>query len=124
MALTDIQKRLALFSFGCVGTRLLLAYMSAIVSSTVLRGMGILALVPAIGFAVIYVKGLRVTGPEVFGDRIWWNDLRPVHAVLYGLFAYLAITGAQGLAWKVLFIDVLIGLAAFLAFHAREGHLW
>ena len=29
----------------------------------------------------------RKTGKEVFGSKIWWNDLRPVHASLYILFA-------------------------------------
>jgi hypothetical protein len=123
MALTDIQKRLVLFLVGCVGTRLLLVYLAATVPPRWLFFMGILALVPAIGFAVIYIGGLRTTGREVFGDRIWWNDLRPLHAALYALFAYLAITGAQSLAWKVLLGDVLVGLAAFLAYHYSEGHL-
>jgi hypothetical protein len=120
MSFTDTQKRLALFLVGCMGTRLGLAYLAATAPPTWLCYMGWLALVPAIGFTVIYAGGLRTTGAEVFGDRIWWNDLRPVHAVLYGLFAYLAITGARGLAWKVLLADALIGLGAFLAFHASR----
>ena len=28
---------------------------------------------------------LRKTGLEVFGDKIWWNNLRPIHGILYGL---------------------------------------
>ena len=120
--MNDIQKRFLLFLVGCIGTRTLLVYLAATLTPPWLYRMGILALVPAIGFAIIYAKGLRTTGAEVFGDRIWWNDLRPLHAALYGLFAYLAITGAQAMAWKVLLVDVSIGLGAFLAFHAHGSN--
>ena len=54
--------------------------------------------------------------PGAFGGESWWNNLRPVHALLYGLFAYNAIIGNRG-AWIYLLIDVLIGLFSFLIFH-------
>jgi hypothetical protein len=52
----------------------------------------------------------------VFGDKIWWNMLRPIHGLLYFLFAYNAINGNTG-AWIYLLIDVLFGLASFLIHH-------
>jgi len=55
------------------------------------------------------------------GDKIWWKHLRPFHALLWGLFSYLAITGNRN-AWIVLFIDILFGLSAFLVFHWNEGN--
>ena len=39
--------------------------------------------IAASGFSYIYMNGLRKTGGEVFGDKIWWNNLRPFHAVMY-----------------------------------------
>jgi hypothetical protein len=78
--------------------------------------MGYGALVIAIGFFYIYLTGTRKTGAEVFGDTIWWNDLRPIHGLLYSLFAYNAITGNMS-AWVYLLIDVIIGLTSFLIFH-------
>jgi len=78
--------------------------------------MGALAVIPAIGFLTIYFGGLRKTGAEVFGERIWWNDLRPVHGFLYALFAILALQRNR-LAWIVLLVDVLIGLTAFIMYH-------
>ncbi len=78
--------------------------------------MGWLALIPAIGFMYIYVTGIRQTGPEVFGNKIWWNNLRPIHALFYFLFAYNAINGNKN-AWIYLLVDVLFGLASFLAHH-------
>ena len=78
--------------------------------------MGYLALLPAIGFFYLFLTGTRKTGAEVFGDKIWWNDLRPVHGLLYSLFAYNAILGNSS-AWIYLLVDVIIGLVSFLVFH-------
>ncbi len=111
--MNDSQKRLYLFLFGCIGTRLLLTYAAANVSKNILVYMGYLALLPAFGFSIIYAFGLRKTGPEVFGEKIWWNNIRPIHALLYFTFAYLAINKCSN-AWKVLLLDVMIGLASFL----------
>lgn len=106
-------KRLLLFLFGCIGVRSLFAYAASVASVGVLRVMGWLAFIPAIGFALIFVTGARKTGAEVFGEKIWWNSLRPLHSVLYFAFAWLAINGMRGMAWKVLAADVVLGLTAF-----------
>ena len=82
--------------------------------------MGYLALIPAIGFIYIFLTGTRQTGTEVFGEKIWWNNLRPIHGILYFLFAYNAIIGNKN-AWVYLLIDVLIGLISFLIFHLYNG---
>ena len=115
----NIKKRFLLFLFGCVGFRLFLVYLAK-TQLGILRYLGYLAILPAIGFLLIFLFGLRKTGGEVFGEKIWWNTLRPVHAILWGLFAYLAIKGEK-CAWKVLLVDVLIGLFAFLIYHWMVG---
>ena len=74
--------------------------------------MGYLALLPAVGFMYIYLTGSRTTGPEVFGEKIWWNSIRPVHSLFYFLFAYSAVKGIRG-AWIYLWMDVLFGLSMF-----------
>jgi hypothetical protein len=102
------------FLIGCIGTRALFAYLAKIANTQYLRWLGYLALLPAIGFIYIFLTGSRPTGLEVGGGRIWWNNLRPLHAIMYALFAYLAITGSTMYAWKVLVADVSIGLLAFL----------
>jgi hypothetical protein len=53
---------------------------------------------------------------EVFGDKIWWNNLRPVHGLIYFLFAYNAIKG-NPFSWLYLLVDVIIGLVSFLIFY-------
>ncbi len=107
------QKRLWLFLVGCIGTRALFVYLAKTLSPEYLQIMGWLALLPAIGFFFIWLTGTRQTGAEVFGDKIWWNHLRPIHGTLYALFAYFAIQ-RKSFAWIILLVDVLFGLGSFL----------
>ena len=118
--MNNLQKRFLLFLIGCIGTRSLLAYIAKNVSTQLLMYMGYLALLPAIGFIYLFFSGSRQTGAEVFGDKIWWNNLRPLHGALYFLFAYNAIIGNKN-AWVYLLIDVVIGLISFLTFHFYNG---
>jgi hypothetical protein len=114
--MNTIQKRFLLFLIGCIGTRSLFVYLAKNANTTYLKYIGYLALLPAIGFFYLFLTGTRKTGPEVFGDKIWWNNLRPIHGLLYLLFAYNAITGNK-FAWIYLFLDLIIGLVSFLGFH-------
>ena len=118
--MNTIQKRFLLFLIGCIGTRSLFVYLAKNVNLKYLMYMGYLALLPAIGFFYIYFTGTRQTGAEVFGEKIWWNSLRPIHGLLYSLFAYNAIIGNSG-AWIYLLVDVLIGIISFLVFHYQNG---
>ena len=106
------QKRLALFLFGCIGTRLTFAYIAK-TRTEFLPYMAIIAILIGIGLMYYYLSGTRPTGPEVFGEKIWWNHLRPVHATMYFLFAILAIQKNKS-AYLFLFADAMIGLAAEL----------
>lgn len=119
--MNNIQKRFLLFIFGCMVTRLLLVYVAKTFNKTFVMYMGYLTLVPAFMFTYLYLFGLRKTGAEVFGGKIWWNDLRPVHSILYFLFSYMAINKLDG-AWKVLLLDVFIGFSAFIYHHYSEGN--
>jgi hypothetical protein len=114
--MNTLYKRYLLFLIGCIGTRLLFVYAAKIANTQFLKYIGYLALIPAIGFSYIYLTDSRQTGAEVFGEKIWWNNLRPLHSLLYFLFAYNAINGNK-CAWMYLLIDVLIGLASFLFYH-------
>lgn len=105
--------RVLLFLIGCIGTRTALAVLAKNATPEWLQIMGTVALVPAIGFFVIYMFGLRETGPEVFGEKIWWNDIRPIHGTLYLLFAIFAIQKKE-FAWMFLAADVSFGLVAYL----------
>lgn len=114
--MNKIQTRFLLFLLGCIGVRIILVYLAKTIPLTSLKYMGYLSLIPALGFLYIYFSGVRKTGAEVFGDEIWWNNLRPIHAALYMLFSYNAIIGNRS-AWVYLFIDVAFGLISFLTYH-------
>jgi hypothetical protein len=96
--------------------RLSIAYLARVAPSRWLRIMGIVAIFPSIGFMYLFVSGTRnKTG--AFGEKIWWNPFRPIHSILYGLFAYFAIKGNRR-AWIFLLTDALVGLGGFLTHHS------
>ena len=91
--MNHLQQRFLLFLVGCIGIRSLFVIIAKYINTKYLKYLGYLALLPAIGFIYIYLTGSRKTGAEVFGEKIWWNDLRPVHGLLYLLFILLHIFG-------------------------------
>lgn len=121
MALTILQKRMALFLVGCLGTRALIAYGAKVAPAWLLPWLGYAALIPAAGFLWIWATGSRQSGPEVFGGRIWWNALRPLHAAMYIAFAVATIGWQSPHAWKFLAADVVLGFSAFLWYHLSTG---
>ncbi len=118
--MNNIQKRILLFLIVCITVRLSFVIISKNASSENLKYMGYMALVPAFGFMYIFLNDLRQTGVETFGEKIWWNNLRPLHGILYFLFAYYAIN-QHSEAWMFLLIDVCIGLSGFLLFHYNNN---
>ena len=118
--MNHLQQRMLMFLIGCIGVRSLFVIITKYVNTQYLKYMGYLALLPAIGFIYIYLTGSRKTGPETFGEKIWWNNLRPIHSMLYFLFAYNAINGNKQ-AWIYLLVDVLFGLISFLIHHYVNG---
>ena len=118
--MNSFQKRFLLFLIGCIGMRSIFVIVAKNSNAEYLKYMGYLALLPAIGFIYIYLTGSRKTGGETFGEKIWWNNLRPLHAFIYFLFAYNAIIGNKN-AWLYLLFDVVFGLTSFLIFHYQNG---
>lgn len=105
--------RLFLFLIGCIGSRSLLAYITKNVNVDYLPYFGIIAFIIAISWIYLFISGARTTGPEVFGEQIWWNNIRPLHALIYLLFAYNAINKNQN-SYIYLVIDVIVALIAFI----------
>ena len=116
-----IQKRFMLFLFGCIVIRILFVYIAKTINIEYLPILGYIALIPSIGFIYLFLSGMRKTGAEVFGDKIWWNNLRPIHGLLYGLFAYNAINKNKK-SWIFLLIDVILGLLSFTLYHYWNGN--
>ena len=115
--MNNIQKRFLLFLGGCIPARVSLALIAKYGNSFIQYVLGFIAFTIASGFLIIYFGNLRNTGLETGGEKIWWNSLRPIHALLYYLFSYNIFFGDKNNAWKILMLDVLLGLVSFLYFH-------
>jgi hypothetical protein len=121
--MNNIQKRFVLFLGLCIPIRSFLIFLAYKFKNNTkyLKIMGLILLVPAIGFLYIYVTNSRKTGGEVFGGNIWWNDLRPIHGLNYLMFSICALSNNKYMnnnAWKLLLIDVFIGLTSFVLYHS------
>jgi hypothetical protein len=116
----NLRKRFLLFLFGCIGLRTYLVYFAKTTTLNNLINLAYISLIISFGFIYIYITKTRETGFEVFGDKIWWNNLRPLHALFYFLFAYNVLVLKNKDAWKFLAIDVIIGFLAFLQHHQPE----
>ena len=118
--MNNLQNIFLMFLIGCIGLRSIFVIIAKYINIKYLKYLGYIALLPAIGFIYIYLTGSRKTGAEVFGKKIWWNNLRPIHSILYFLFAYNAIIGNKE-SWIYLLVDVVIGLTSFLLHHYING---
>ena len=116
----DIQKRFLLFLLLCLPIRIIFVLVAKTINKKYLPYGGYIGLIISIGFAYIYIFNKRKTGNETFGKKIWWNNLRPIHSLLYLIFAYLAIN-KEKTAYIPLLFDVIIGLISFLIYHYSIG---
>ena len=110
-----------LFLIGCIGSRVLFTIFTAYVSWWVLTVCGILAIISTLGWFYLTIIGKRNIGMEAMGDLIGWKNLRVIHMLLWGFFAYLSLTG-NCMAYLVLAVDTVFGLGAFLVHHGSEGN--
>ena len=118
--MNDIQKRFVLFIFGCIVSRILMTYVTYKLDDNLLIYVGIIAIILSISFMLIYLLGLRKTGAEVFGNKIWWNHLRPVHSLTFATCAIFAFNKSK-YTYVPILIDTLIGLIAFLNYHIMKN---
>ena len=109
-----LEKRIFIFVFICVPIRILLIYISKNINIMYLPYIGLLALLPAFGFIYTYIFSKRTKSS--LGCKIWWNMLRPIHGMLYILFAYYAINKDIN-AWIFLLLDVVIGIISFVLYN-------
>jgi hypothetical protein len=43
----------------------------------------------------------------------WYNNLRPIHSLIYLAFAFYAVRGYVGDAWKILLVDTGFGVLTY-----------
>lgn len=115
--MNDQQKKIYLFVFGCLGVRFLFMYLSKISKPKYLPIFGIIGLFIGLGLLYHFIFKTRPTGMESSskGNRIWWNNLRPIHGTLYLLFAYYAINKNKN-SYIFLLIDLIIAIIAYTSY--------
>ncbi len=125
MSMTNnkLLSRYTLFLIGCIGIRSLLAYSAYHLSLNStdknkknLQLLAIFAILIGIGFLTIFAFNLRKTGIETGGEKIWWNNVRPVFGLLWLSFGITALLGYKW-CWIFLLFDVILGLTSFLNHH-------
>lgn len=119
--MNTIQKRFLLFLGLCIPSRIIIALLSIYDNKTIRTLLILFASIIVIGWTYIYITKSRQRGGEVFGEKIWWNQLRPVHAFNYLLFIILSLRN-NAYASVPLIIDPIIGLLAFINYHYKEGN--
>ena len=110
----DKEQRIALFLIGCVGSRLGLAY-AALVAPT--KILSVILGIIGTGFALIWIMGWRKTGSETGGEPIWWDHLRPLHALAYLTSAVLLWFRYRRVVAIIILLDLIVGLTSFLFHH-------
>ena len=109
-----MQTKTLAFLIGCISTRLVIAYVAKQMSLTNRKYLAIVTTSIAIAFMILYLFNLRPTGFESSapGGKIWWNWLRPVHALLLIGYAWLAYKEIEW-SWLMLLVDTLLGFCAW-----------
>lgn len=112
--LSSLTNRQLKFIFGCIVARSIIVA----IASRYPEKMALPALVVAMAFSIIYIFGLRKTGIEVDNENIWWDWLRPVHAMLFAGFAIAAMKeDTKYKAWVILALDLILGVIAWSKHH-------
>lgn len=107
---SNLNKRILLFLGLCIPSRALITYIAYKYPEFSSSFLIYIAYIISFAFITIYTFNLRKTGIETFNEPIWWNNLRPVHALLWFIFAITNL-------WYILAIDTSIGLVAFIIYH-------
>ena len=113
---TSIVKRFVLFLLGCMVVRWGAAYGVYKYPQFAKYG-SFIALAIVLGWLTIILVKPRDAGPEVFGDKIWWQPLRIAHVIFYLLFAVLSWTHPT-IAYVPLTADAALGLLSFFVYHS------
>ena len=109
-----VKTQQILFLCGRLVVRSLFAALTAYCPVKYLVYIGVVTLIPIIGWLRILFVAPRETGPEVFGGKIWWQNIRIIHLVMWTIAAIFLFTKNGKAAAAMLFVDVALGLFAFV----------
>ena len=97
-----------LFWSACVPTRIAIALLAPCVSKKIAV---VLSLIVGLSFLYLYLVPTKMADQQLKWageDNIWWNHLRPVHGILWILYALNRQQGDKQ-ASRFLWYDVIVG---------------
>jgi isoprenylcysteine carboxyl methyltransferase (ICMT) family protein YpbQ len=103
------------FILGCIPVRLLLVFLTWNIAknhSNYMKLLGLLLLLPSLGFLYLYFTNGRQRAFEA-GGKTWWANLRLIHGLLYLSASIYALKG-DNKVWVPLLLDVVLGFLAFM----------
>ena len=105
--------RMMMFWFSCIPMRLLMTYYAYDKPTSYI--IPIVASMISIGFIYQYItqqqkieRGERLSRGFA-GGKVYWHEMRVIHALMYGLVALNSVFGNPSDSWKILMADVLMG---------------
>ena len=116
--MNKLQKRFTLFLLGCIPVRFLFVYIAKNIPINYLPLTAPITLIMGLGFFYTFFSEKK-TG-STFNQIAWWNNLRPIHGLLYILYSYYAYKKNSD-AYKILLFDVIFGLLSFFIYHISVG---
>ena len=116
--MNTLQKRFLAFLLLCIPARIGFVFIAKSVDKKYLPYLGYIGIIIGLGFMYNFIFTKKRGG--TFNQIAWWNDLRPVHAIFYLIFASLALSKNKE-AYVPLLYDVIIGFISFISHHYIEG---
>lgn len=101
------------FLFGlCIAIRFSIAFaVYKMYNTNYSKYLSIILLIMGLGFIYQYMAKVRKVG--AFGQKIWWHNYRPIHAILYilgGVLLYMK----NKYAFIPILLDTIIGIIVYL----------
>ena len=91
----------------CIPMRLSIVYVTKKYNN---KYFALIALMASFSWMYLFITDTRKMGG--FGNKAWWNFMRPVHSQTYLLYAIYTMTGYKN-AWIVLMADLIMGIIVF-----------
>lgn len=111
-----MKTKLTLFFIICIILRILIAYFTlySLNNETLRLITSLILLCISVGFLYQYLTKYRING--AFGQKIWWDYMRPFHVMMYMYASYLTFNNNK-YVFFVLLLDVFIGTLSFINNH-------
>ena len=107
--------RKTLFLIGCMPVRLsfvaIAYYFFEKKYKYVQYFLGLIGLIIGFSFILSFIKNKKV---GFFGGKVWWHNLRLVHALNYIGFGTTALLLKEQPAYMFLLFDAILGLISFI----------